>query len=98
MIIPGYSLCMADQQVAVAAPEKFRIGIIRQTGLYVYIPEIMTIKLLDAVWEGDPAKIILIDGDIPDRALQQSFVHVITESIVTADGLCFHFGFDTTSQ
>jgi hypothetical protein len=55
--------------------------------LHFYIGKIVSVKLLNAIGKGKPAKIILIKLHVCDGGLQQPFIHTIAESIVTGDRL-----------
>ena len=68
-LVLGNATGMTDQQIAIAAAKKLCVLIVGQPGLDGYLPEIITVKLLNAIGERDPAEIILIDLDLADRAL-----------------------------
>lgn len=80
---------MADEQVAIAAPEEFYVLIIRQALLYGHNGKLPAVEFLNAVGEAQPAEIVLVVGHITDSGLQQAFIYTVAESIVTLDGLRF---------
>jgi len=78
---------MADEQVAVTAPEKKYRFIIRQAGLNGNNSKIPAIKFLYAVGKAEPAKIMRIKSYIVHGCLQQTLIYTIAEGIKALDGL-----------
>ena len=57
---------MADEQISVAAPEKYTEFFIWQTGLHRHRYKICTIKFLYTIRKGQPAKVVPVKFNIAD--------------------------------
>jgi hypothetical protein len=86
-LVPGNTLRMTDQQIAIVATEELYIFIIRESGLDLNSDKMIAIKLLDTIGKRYPAKIIPVDGQLADGGLQQPLVYIITEGVITVDPL-----------
>ena len=74
---------MAYQEISIAAGKKIYPFIIRQSLLQRDINKSFPIKFLYAIGKTDPAKIMFVESQVSNVALQQTFIYIITECVVT---------------
>ena len=78
---------MAEQEFAAGAAEQPDVLIIGKSRLNPDRNELVAVEALQAVGKGDPAEIVLVNRQVANGCLQETLVHAIRKTVITADRL-----------